>query len=92
MGAQTWVGRAPWHHGPYYLWGDIPALMPFSNDRKAPQGTQWFNDGPRTPESLASLGSKSSARKAASARIAKIPHALARHIARVYKPRTEIAA
>jgi hypothetical protein len=31
-------------------------------------------------------GSKSSARKAASALIAKIPLALARHIARAYKP------
>src|SRR5882724_4820017 len=27
-GAQPWVGRAPWHFGSYYLWGDIPALMP----------------------------------------------------------------
>lgn len=27
-GAQPWVGRAAWHHGSYYLWGDLPALMP----------------------------------------------------------------
>lgn len=27
-GAQPWVGRAKWHYGSYYLWGDIPALMP----------------------------------------------------------------
>jgi hypothetical protein len=27
-GAQPWVGRARWHHGSYYLWGDVPALMP----------------------------------------------------------------
>lgn len=27
-GAQTWMGRAKWHCGPYYLWGDVPALMP----------------------------------------------------------------
>ena len=27
-GAQPWVGRAQWHHGSYYLWGDVPALMP----------------------------------------------------------------
>lgn len=27
-GAQKWVGPAKWHHGSFYLWGDIPALMP----------------------------------------------------------------
>jgi site-specific DNA-cytosine methylase len=26
--AQQWHGRARWHHGPFYLWGDIPAVMP----------------------------------------------------------------
>ncbi len=27
-GAQKWVGRARWHFGSFYLWGDVPALMP----------------------------------------------------------------
>ncbi len=27
-GAQPWLGRAKWHYGSYYLWGDVPALMP----------------------------------------------------------------
>lgn len=27
-GAQPWVGRARWNYGSYYLWGDVPALMP----------------------------------------------------------------
>lgn len=27
-GAEPWVGRASWNFGSYYLWGDIPALMP----------------------------------------------------------------
>jgi hypothetical protein len=27
-GAQPWVGRARWNFGSYYLWGDLPALMP----------------------------------------------------------------
>ncbi len=27
-GAQKWVGRARWAYGSYYLWGDVPALMP----------------------------------------------------------------
>jgi len=29
-GAQKWVGRARWHFGSYYLWGDVPALMPLA--------------------------------------------------------------
>ncbi len=33
-GAQKWVGRARWHYGSYYLWGDVPALMPITGERK----------------------------------------------------------
>ena len=29
-GAEKWVGRAKWHFGSYYLWGDVPALMPIT--------------------------------------------------------------
>jgi len=32
-GAQKWVGRARWHYGSYYLWGDVPALMPIISQR-----------------------------------------------------------
>jgi len=28
VGAQKWVGSARWHFGSFYLWGDVPALMP----------------------------------------------------------------
>jgi hypothetical protein len=45
------------------------------------KGDRWFQDG------AARHGSKSAARKAASATIAKIPLALSSHIARVYKPK-----
>jgi hypothetical protein len=149
-GAQKWVGRARWHFGSFYLWGDVPALMPitmgravmkegvshrgngetnfhgsaeratknaggswyriahntasghnrnpvhsphFTNPeehgvkqpgiggtRKNGKGDGWFQDGAETH------GSKSPGRKAASARIAKIPFALARHVAAYYKP------
>jgi hypothetical protein len=145
-GAQKWVGRARWHYGSFYLWGDVPALMPITmravkrpghdwnrfketgevsphcrmdgqdsakatkNDggswfagahnttsghkqnpdgrkqpgiagvRKNGKGDRWFQDG------AAQHGSKSSARKAASAHIAKIPHELARHIAKAWHP------
>lgn len=41
-GAQPWVGRAKWHFGSYYLWGDVPALMPptLSRVAKVP-GLNW---------------------------------------------------
>lgn len=29
-GAQKWVGLAQWHYGSFYLWGDVPALMPIA--------------------------------------------------------------
>lgn len=124
-GAQPWVGKARANYGSFYLWGDVPALMPrphkarktiahvnkrdgYSHTRhltnqaeheavkhsgtKQPgiggprangKGDAWFQDG------AARHGSKSSARKAASARIAKIPIALSRWIARYYYPAQE---
>jgi hypothetical protein len=172
-GAQKWVGRARWHFGSFYLWGDVPALMPQPASRKLkggqtnwrdhdkpgyrgdqlqdhfgvkvstmgagwyPPGHQkhvpslafnghaartikntggsWFNIGSPgqkvTGQNLVntianasegtkqrgsghawyrgevgSLSSKSSARKAASAHIAKIPLVLSRHIAGAWKP------
>jgi hypothetical protein len=146
-GAQKWVGRARWNFGSFYLWGDVPALMPISrrvakvpgldwnrykngdpnyrgqsfnthaqrltvgtkntggswfnvahnttsgkgnnpvnrcDDTGVKQGGTWFHDS--RPGALRSTSSKSSARKAASAMIAKIPLLLSRHIARVYFP------
>lgn len=148
-GAQKWVGRARWHYGSFYLWGDVPALMPITKrakvggfnwadygkpgykaqsftDTAARQlratkntGGSWFGvahntesghgqnpDGrlrndPRDDEGIKQggdwlnasqpsisrrSGSKSTARKAASAHIAKIPSVLAQHIARSWKP------
>ena len=171
-GAQKWVGRARWNYGSFYLWGDVPALMPMTKAIKVPasrveglklppgncsedrwsdrpiqrlqdaiknNGDSWFNIGspgqkvtnqnpvhdgtkgiPHRPTghwtnsvengskgaqhawfndykqagieldrnaNLSRSGSKSTARKAASARIAKIPLTLARHIARAWWPR-----
>jgi hypothetical protein len=116
-GAVPWVGRAAWNFGSYYLWGDVPALMPatiaaqknpgfrFDGSGKSFQsesvarhvaeinagdgrkqkgsGREWFA-GPGTISGT--TGSKSPARKAASARIAKIPLPLSQWIARTYKP------
>lgn len=152
-GAEPWVGRAAWAYGSYYLWGDVPALMPrpMADARKAnPDGTDhgtgsWFaiadskdrgasgrknpgfrfdgsgksfqtesvnrhvaegmkpparvsdrpaDDGRKSvgsgaawfDQNIAPLPSGSKRRKAASAKIAKIPFALSSHIARVYRP------
>lgn len=176
-GAQAWVGRAAWHWGSFYLWADVPALMPttlpriknkkgkddsqkldtvswseFSNTGKVSphwrmeglklqnhinirdghehtkhltnpgehdgvkvggthdiggmfswnlnedfqeqrredvkQGGDWFNVDDPTSISR-TTGSKSPKRKAASAKIAKIPFPLAYHIAQVYYPHAE---
>lgn len=35
-GAQPWVGRARWSFGSFYLWGDVPALMPIAFKSKVP--------------------------------------------------------
>jgi hypothetical protein len=49
--------------------------------------SRWFNDGPRSPDSYSSSSSSSPRRKAASARIAMIPHALAYWIGRAHLPK-----
>ena len=120
-GAQKWVGRARWNFGSFYLWGDVPALMPLTFKAVPDYKGQAFNthaerlhkvpgfrfDGSGRSFQSASvegvkqhgsgrewfagegkmgrLSSKSPARKFASAMIAKIPLALSRHIAAVYK-------
>lgn len=122
-GAQKWVGKARWNFGSFYLWGDVPALMPiamkaqkFNLDGTGHPPGSWFaiadskNRGAKTmnihvpyaefKEGAKGFGdfnncemarkhsSKSKARKAASAQIAKIPHALAQWIAKCFKPKT----
>ena len=32
-GAQPWVGRARYNFGSFYLWGDVPALMPIAEKK-----------------------------------------------------------
>jgi C-5 cytosine-specific DNA methylase len=40
-GAQKWVGRAAWHFGSYYLWGDVPAIMPNARVQSESVKTVW---------------------------------------------------
>lgn len=42
-GAQRWVGRAAWHYGSYYLWGNLPALMPIPKKGTKNTGGCWFS-------------------------------------------------
>lgn len=100
-GAIPWIGRSRANCGSMHFWGDVPALMPqfkyikVQNFRFDGSGRSfqtgavkqgWFNDVPRTPQSLATLTTRSPARKAASARIAKVPFTLSQYIAATFKP------
>lgn len=40
-GAQDWVGPARWRHGSYYIWGDVPALMPMTKALPKVGGLDW---------------------------------------------------
>jgi hypothetical protein len=40
-GAQPWVGRARWSFGSFYLWGDVPALMPRPHLAREIPGQNW---------------------------------------------------
>lgn len=44
-GAERWVGSARWHFGSYYLWGDIPTLMPQTFKAQKTQGHANIRDG-----------------------------------------------
>jgi hypothetical protein len=84
-GAQKYVGRARWHWGAFYLWGDVPAIMPQFEREAAKQPGHWFKDS-GTASGSARFGSKSRERKEWSARIAKIPFELSSYIARAWYP------
>jgi hypothetical protein len=44
-GAQKWVGRARWNYGSFYLWGDVPALMPIVRKQVKVGGLDWSKYG-----------------------------------------------
>jgi hypothetical protein len=89
-GADRWVGRARWHFGSFYLWGDVPTLMPINHDGRkingprrnrhlAPKEFGWHKTV------MADGTSKSEKRRAASATIAKIPFPLSRYVAASFR-------
>jgi hypothetical protein len=44
-GAQKWVGKARWNFGSFYLWGDIPALMPIPGKTAKVPGFRFDGSG-----------------------------------------------
>jgi len=44
-GAQKWVGKARWHYGSFYLWGDVPALMPIVKRHVKVPNRAYLRDG-----------------------------------------------
>jgi C-5 cytosine-specific DNA methylase len=46
-GAQKWVGRARWNFGSFYLWGDVPALMPATFFGYKSSGMNWSDQTKR---------------------------------------------
>jgi hypothetical protein len=88
-GAQPWVGRARWNFGSFYLWGDVPALMPngalIAKQRGKPGAGKdgWFYGN--YEGSARRWSSSDPRRKQWSALIAKIPLALSRHIAATFR-------
>ena len=46
-GAQKWVGRARWNYGSFYLWGDVPALMPITFKASKASGHSMSKGAPK---------------------------------------------
>ena len=44
-GAQPWVGQARWSFGSFYLWGDVPALMPITLKTHKVPGFRFVGSG-----------------------------------------------
>jgi C-5 cytosine-specific DNA methylase len=115
-GAQPWVGPARFNFKSYYLWADVPALMPEPIGGRKAAGFRFDGSGrsfqteqvARTEGRKADgrgigldcerpfgwqapdTSSSSPRRKAASARIAMIPFALAYWIGRAHLPRPQV--
>lgn len=82
-GAQAFMGSAVWHCGPYYLWGDVPALMPHFFPKK---GFYWWGTAGDRAGRGAPYRDKKSRSSTARAERSKIPIELALHIGEVFHP------
>ena len=57
-GAQPWVGRARWNYGSFYLWGDVPALMPVTLNAAKVPGFRFDGSGRSFQSASVELGTK----------------------------------
>jgi len=79
-GAQKWVGRARWNYGSFYLWGDVPALMPVTRRAKV-GGLDWKHpDDPRHRPGQAFNGTAAARLKTTGHPNKRDGHAHARHL------------
>lgn len=85
-GAQYFWGRANWRSGPFYFWGDTPALWPDAVPKRKNVIDDVCNGDRRGLKVNANFSSSSQERKKLTAEAAKIPFDLAVHIARIFKP------
>ena len=84
-GAQEWIGPAKWRYGSFYLWGDVPAIMPIGSARKG-TGGGWFGEYSLRGDPGSYVSSNSQERNQIVASRSKIPLPLSRWIARAYLP------
>lgn len=88
-GAQKYMGKASAHYGSFYLWGDVPAMLPIGKAQKT-----FTREKNGSGEFVGSFqrgfsqftSSKSKARKEWSAKIAMIPVELAEWIGKCFYP------
>lgn len=87
--AQLFVGPATNRLGSFYLWGDVPPLMPQGAYTKKSAGLVFDWDRKtrkRSIEGTRYFSSASKERRESQSRVAEIPYDLANWIARCFKP------
>jgi hypothetical protein len=83
-GLQKFLGRAVAHYGSYYLWGDVPLLLPIGRPEKGLLLRRGTN-GRRVGQGPNRYGSQSPKRKMWSATAAMVPIELSRFIGSCFK-------
>jgi len=92
-GAKPYIRDVKAHYGPFYLWGDVPPLLPIGKPTKGFGNgiSRYWKDGMRYEQMtdknvMRKTSSKSKTRKEFSAKAAMIPFELAHWIGECFKP------